>query len=315
MTWIEENKRRLWIPSWPLLKIRRWRTTPNPKTRKALPVLRPLFPYTPGPFPCSTAHFSYISHRAGPILQDFGVLLQVGVPLPLYSTPRAEVTGGLRADFGKGDKNSNFFSFQSPAAHGMARTSSLNCLSCRNPYQKTPHSLNASPLFTEKPFVSSEKVLRRIPFPTKIFIRESPSRAPLEGFPPFGGFPLCSYRDRPTDAQACDRRCHCASNFLAWEVSSPWCVLFVRKRAEYCFESTVSEKRTHWASLSSAANSVSSAKNSLSSLWHTNKRPRGTHWVRSPELSEPQKTHWVRCLKPYSPKPYSPRSRLTMPQT
>ena len=34
----------------------------------------------------------------------------------------------------------------------------------------------------------------------------------------------------------------------------------VRKRAEYCFESTVSEKTTHWASLSFGANSVSSAK-------------------------------------------------------
>ena len=43
------------------------------------------------------------------------------------------------------------FSFQSPAVHWVARTSSLNFLSCWNPYQ-TPHSLNASPLFTEKPF-------------------------------------------------------------------------------------------------------------------------------------------------------------------
>ena len=43
-----------------------------------------------------------------------------------------------------------------------------------------------------------------------------------------------------------------------------------RKWAEFCFESTVSEKRTHWASLSFGANSVSSAKNSVSSLWHTN---------------------------------------------
>ena len=92
---------------------------------------------------------------------------------------------------------------------------------------------------------------------------------------------------------------------------SPWPKISIfRKRAEYCFESTVSEKRTHWASLSSAANSVSSAKNSVSSLWHTNNRLRGTHWVRSPELSEPRKTHWVRCLKPCSPKPYSARFRL-----
>ena len=45
-----------------------------------------------------------------------------------------------------------------------------------------------------------------------------------------------------------------------------------RKRAEYCFESTVSEKRTHRASLNFGANSLSSAKNSVSSFWHTNKR-------------------------------------------
>ena len=38
----------------------------------------------------------------------------------------------------------------------MAQTSSLNCLSCRSPYQ-APHSLNASPLFTENPFFSTEK--------------------------------------------------------------------------------------------------------------------------------------------------------------
>ena len=62
-----------------------------------------------------------------------------------------------------------------------------------------------------------------------------------------------------------------------------------RKRAEYCFESTVSEKRTHWASVSFRANSVSSAKNSVSSLWHTNNRLRGTHWAPSPELGEGKK--------------------------
>ena len=42
------------------------------------------------------------------------------------------------------------FTFQSPAVHWMARTSSLNCLSCRNPYQ-TPIHWIASPLFTENP--------------------------------------------------------------------------------------------------------------------------------------------------------------------
>ena len=40
-----------------------------------------------------------------------------------------------------------------------------------------------------------------------------------------------------------------------------------RERVECCFESTVSEKRTHCASLSFTANSVSSAKKS--SHWHT----------------------------------------------
>ena len=42
------------------------------------------------------------------------------------------------------------------------------------------------------------------------------------------------------------------------------------------------KKRTHWASLSFGANSVSSARNSVSSLWRTNYRLRGTHWVPSP---------------------------------
>ena len=96
-----------------------------------------------------------------------------------------------------------------------------------------------------------------------------------------------------------------ASREGVWDVPG-----IIRKRAEYCFESTVSEKRTPSASLSFGANSVSSAKNSVSSRLHTKNRLKGTHWVRSPELSEPRKTHWVRCLKPYSPKPYSPRFRI-----
>ena len=53
--------------------------------------------------------------------------------------------------------------FQSPVVHWMTRTSS--CLSCRNPC-KTPHSLNAFPLFIDKPFFYWEVPLRRIPFPT-----------------------------------------------------------------------------------------------------------------------------------------------------
>ena len=45
------------------------------------------------------------------------------------------------------------FSFQSPAVQWMARTSSLNCLSCRNPYQ-TPDSLNCLPPFHWKALFS-----------------------------------------------------------------------------------------------------------------------------------------------------------------
>ena len=56
------------------------------------------------------------------------------------------------------------FSFQSPAVQWLARTSSLNCLSCRNPYQ-TPHSLDCLPPFSLKNPFFNWKVLRRIPFP------------------------------------------------------------------------------------------------------------------------------------------------------
>ena len=37
------------------------------------------FPCMPGPFSCSTALFVYHSHRAGPVLQEFGLVLRVGV--------------------------------------------------------------------------------------------------------------------------------------------------------------------------------------------------------------------------------------------
>ena len=69
-------------------------------------------------------------------------------------------------------------------------------------------------------------------------------------------------------------------------------------------------------SLSSAPWSASSAEKSVSSLsknWHTNNRLTGTHWALSPELGgEGQKAHWARCVKPYSPEPYSARFRLTV---
>ena len=37
------------------------------------------FPCTPGPFCCSTGLFMYHSRRAGPVLQEFGLVLRVGV--------------------------------------------------------------------------------------------------------------------------------------------------------------------------------------------------------------------------------------------
>ena len=49
------------------------------------------------------------------------------------------------------------FSFQSPAVQWMAQTSSLNCLSCRNPYQ-TPDSLNGLPPFHWKPLFALKSV-------------------------------------------------------------------------------------------------------------------------------------------------------------
>ena len=79
------------------------------------------------------------------------------------------------------------------------------------------------------------------------------------------------------------------------------------------FLAWVSEKRTHWASLSFGANSVSSTKNSVSSLLHTNKRPRGTHWVLSPNSVRTKKLTESGVLKPYSPKPYSARLRPSWP--
>ena len=54
-------------------------------------------------------------------------------------------------------------SFQSPAVHWMARSSSLNCLSCRILTKPLIHWI-ASPPFTENPFFHW-KLLRRLPFP------------------------------------------------------------------------------------------------------------------------------------------------------
>ena len=61
------------------------------------------------------------------------------------------------------------FSFQSPAVQWMARTSSLNCLSCRNPYQ-TPNSLNCLPPFHWKTLFFPEKCFVASPSPKSALI-------------------------------------------------------------------------------------------------------------------------------------------------
>ena len=74
---------------------------------------------------------------------------------------RVWIASFLKSWFSGRGWGQQLFSFQSPAVQWIARTSSLNCLSCRNPYQ-TPHSLNCLPpfhwnplFFTEKCFVAS----------------------------------------------------------------------------------------------------------------------------------------------------------------
>ena len=67
----------------------------------------------------------------------------------------------------------------------MAETSSLNCLSCRIPYQRL-HSLNAWILFSEKALLFHDFLLRRIPFPKlrseflqpRMFVDEPPKSEP-----------------------------------------------------------------------------------------------------------------------------------------
>ena len=70
--------------------------------------------------------------------------------------------------FGRGWAQ-QLFTFQSPAVHWMARTSSLNCLSCRNPYQTT-HSLNCLPPFHWKPLFFTEKCFVASPPPKSALI-------------------------------------------------------------------------------------------------------------------------------------------------
>ena len=61
------------------------------------------------------------------------------------------------------------FNFQSPAVQWMAWTSSLNCLSCRNPYQ-TPDSLNCLPPFHWKPLFFTEKCFVASPSQNRLWL-------------------------------------------------------------------------------------------------------------------------------------------------
>ena len=77
-----------------------------------------------------------------------------------------------------------------------------------------------------------------------------------------------------------------------------------RERAEYCFESTVSEERTHWV----LRQGEFCEKLGEFALAHKKNRLRGTHWARSPELGEPKTLTelgvWNRtprnCIRPVS---------------
>ena len=67
-----------------------------------------------------------------------------------------KISRKIGTDFREGGEEQQLFNFQTPAVQWRARTSSLNCLSCRNPYQ-TPHSLNCLPPFHWKPLSFTEK--------------------------------------------------------------------------------------------------------------------------------------------------------------
>ena len=78
----------------------------------------------------------------------------------------------------------------------MARTSSLNCFSCRNPYQ-TPHSPSCLPLYThthKKTFLFTEKCCR-MPFPKIGSKKLRFQNLVVVAFPTknriLGDFPLC----------------------------------------------------------------------------------------------------------------------------
>ena len=94
------------------------------------------------------------------------------LPLPASRAISATACTEYRSRFSGRGWGQQLFSFQSPAVHRIARTSSLNCLPPVEILTKPPIHWIASPLFTEKNlFFSQWKVLRRIPFNQKSALR------------------------------------------------------------------------------------------------------------------------------------------------
>ena len=85
-----------------------------------------------------------------------------------------------------------------------------------------------------------------------------------------------------------------------------WPRAFIRKRAEYCFESTVSEERTHWVLRQTR---LALPKNSVSSHLHTNNRLELTEFAPRNSVSPENLTElcvWNstprNCIQPVSEK-------------
>ena len=138
-------------------------------------------------------------------------------------------------------------SFQSPVVHWMAWTSLLNCLSCRSPYQALPH-------FHWK----------RLFWIAKCFIAfTSPKSAPIIVGRLFWRteFPNCGWRFPTKEG-------------VHW---------VTRKRAEYCFKSTVREREL--TEFCVKLGEFCKKRGELA-VPHTNNRPRGAHQARSPELGK-----------------------------
>ena len=73
-------------------------------------------------------------------------------------------TGLDRSWFSERGWGQQLLTFQSPAVHWKARTSSLNCLSCRKPLPNTSFTELPPPFSLKTPFFHWN-VLRRIPIP------------------------------------------------------------------------------------------------------------------------------------------------------